>query len=319
MHTPIKYALTVSPTIYVSCIKQFWTTAVVETLNGEAHIHAQVDGKEIIITESTVRRDLHLEDAEGVDSLENSIIFEELAKMGYEKKFDFSKWIFKSMLRNLDNVSGKFLMYPRFVQVFLDQQLDEVPNHKRKYISPSHTKKIFANMRRVRKDFSGKVTPLFETMMAQIQPQQAEGSKPPTIPQHSPIIAPSTSQPQKKQQPRNPKRKVTEIPQSSGPINRVAADEDSGNINKTQSKATPNEASSLGTTSGGGPGCQETMGNTMAQTRFERVSKLSSDSLLAGVNTPRIDEDRLKLTELMELCTNLQQKVLDLEKAKTSD
>ncbi|GKB78102.1 hypothetical protein Tco_0944997 [Tanacetum coccineum] len=33
--------------------------------------------------------------------------------------------------------------------------------------------------------------------------------------------------------------------------------------------------------SGGGPRCQETMGDTIAQTRFENVSKLSNDSLLA--------------------------------------
>ncbi|GKF97278.1 hypothetical protein Tco_0293099, partial [Tanacetum coccineum] len=49
---------------------------------------------------------------------------------------------------------------------------------------------------------------------------------------------------------------------------------DSGNINKTQSKATPNEASSLGTTSGGGPRCQDTiLGGAEAQIRFEDASK----------------------------------------------
>ncbi|GJT76557.1 hypothetical protein Tco_1043282 [Tanacetum coccineum] len=42
----------------------------------------------------------------------------------------------------------------------------------------------------------------------------------------------------------------------------------------------------------------------------ENVPTTSNDSLLNG-------EDRLKLTELMDLCTNLQKKVLDLEKAKT--
>ncbi|GJV75995.1 ribonuclease H-like domain-containing protein [Tanacetum coccineum] len=62
------------------------------------------------------------------------------------KKFNFSKFIFESMIRNLDNLSGKFLMYPRFVQVFSDQQLDGMPTHKRIYIAPSHTKKIFGNM-----------------------------------------------------------------------------------------------------------------------------------------------------------------------------
>ncbi|GKE20956.1 hypothetical protein Tco_1432468, partial [Tanacetum coccineum] len=98
----------------------------------------------------------------------------------------------------------------------------------------------------------------------------------------------------------------------------LEAEQDSGNITKTRSKATPNESSSLGTTLGGGPRCQETMGDTIAQTRFENVSKLSNVLLLARGNTLQIDEDSLKLNELMELCTNLQKKVLDLEKTKTT-
>ncbi|GJR21334.1 putative ribonuclease H-like domain-containing protein [Tanacetum coccineum] len=69
---------------------------------------------------------------------------------------------------------------------------------------------------------------------------------------------------------------------------------------------------------GGVPSAKKTMGDTIAQTRFENVSKLSNDSLLARGNTLRSDEDILKLNELMELCTNLQKKVLDLEKTKTS-
>ncbi|GJY99460.1 hypothetical protein Tco_0516890 [Tanacetum coccineum] len=144
-----------------------------------------------------------------------------------------------------------------------------------------------------------------------------------------------------KQKPRKPKRKDTQIPQSSGLTEHVAdeaiykelddslvraattassleAEQDSGNIAKTQSKATPNESSSLGTTSGGGPRRQETMGDTIAQTRFENVSKLSNDPLLARGNTLRSGEDSLKLNELIELCTNLQQRVLDLETIKTT-
>ncbi|GJV22581.1 hypothetical protein Tco_1371601, partial [Tanacetum coccineum] len=42
---PIKYALTVNPTIFVSCIEQFWTTGVVKKFNGEPQIHAIIDGK----------------------------------------------------------------------------------------------------------------------------------------------------------------------------------------------------------------------------------------------------------------------------------
>nr|GEW99525.1 hypothetical protein [Tanacetum cinerariifolium] len=58
---------------------------------------------------------------------------------------------------------------------------------------------------------------------------------------------------------------------------------------------------------------QETMGDTSAHTRYGRVSKISSDSLLAGFNTPRSDEDRLKHIELMKICTTLQKKVFDLK------
>ncbi|GJX61267.1 hypothetical protein Tco_0294167 [Tanacetum coccineum] len=326
---PIKYALTVNPTIYTSCIEQFWSTVKAKTINGEVQLHALVDGKKIIITELTVRRDLQLEDVEGIDCLPNFTIFEELTRMGSKttalnafssimasaiiclatnQKFNISKYIFESMARNLDNLSRKFLMYPR----------------------------------RVGKGFSGKVIDLFPTMVVQNQQELGEGSAIPTDPHHTPTITqPSTSQPRKTQKPRKPKRKDTQVPQPSGPTDIVAdetvhkklgdsfvraattassleAEQDNGNITKTRSKATPNESSSLGTTLGGGPRCQETIRDTIAQTGFENVSTQSYDPLLARGNTLRSGEDSLKLTKLMELGTNLQQRVLDLEKIKTT-
>nr|GEV09863.1 hypothetical protein [Tanacetum cinerariifolium] len=142
---------------------------------------------------------------------------------------------------------------------------------------------------------------------------------------------------------RKPTRKVTQVPQPSDPIEHVVdevvhkelgnslvraattassleAKHISGNIIKTQSKATPNESNSQGTNSGGGPKCQETMGDTTAQTRFESVSKHSNDSLLARGNTLQSDEDRMKFNELMELCTTfvVQNRVLDLEQTKAT-
>nr|GEU99011.1 hypothetical protein [Tanacetum cinerariifolium] len=98
----------------------------------------------------------------------------------------------------------------------------------------------------------------------------------------------------------------------------LKAEQESGNINKIQSKATLNEPSSIGTSSGSGPRCQETIRDTIAQSRSENVSKFSNDSLLVEVNTPQIDKDSLKLKELMKLCTNLQNIILDLENTKTT-
>nr|GEX61578.1 hypothetical protein [Tanacetum cinerariifolium] len=126
--------------------------------------------------------------------------------------------------------------------------------------------------------------------------------------------------------------KLQEVPQPSGPTEFVAdeavhkklgyrlvraattassleAEQDNSNITKTQSKATPNEPTSQGTNLGGGPRCQETMRDTISQTRFKTVSKQSNDSLLARGNTLQSDEDSLKLDELMALCTNLQNRV----------
>ncbi|GKB08150.1 hypothetical protein Tco_0836434, partial [Tanacetum coccineum] len=59
------------------------------------------------------------------------------------------------------------------------------------------------------------------------------------------------------------------------------------------------------TTGGSGPRRQETMGDTIAQTRSENVSKLSNDPLLARGITLRSGEDSLKLQGMMGiLCYN---------------
>nr|GFC96138.1 hypothetical protein [Tanacetum cinerariifolium] len=81
---PIKYALTLNPTICTSCIEQFWATATVKNINADAHIHAKVDGKKVIISEATIKRDLKFQDEGGVDCLSNEIIFKQLPLMGYE-------------------------------------------------------------------------------------------------------------------------------------------------------------------------------------------------------------------------------------------
>ncbi|GKA52327.1 hypothetical protein Tco_0745523 [Tanacetum coccineum] len=164
----IKYALTVNPTIYESRIQQFWATGKAKTVNEERQIQALVDKKKVIITEKSVRSDLMLEDAEGTECLPNDVIFEQLTITGAKttawnefcstmasaiiclatnQKFNFSKYIFDNMMKNL--VGGvKFLMYLKFVQVFQDKQVKGMSKHEGIYVTPSHTKNIFANMKR---------------------------------------------------------------------------------------------------------------------------------------------------------------------------
>ncbi|GJS70227.1 hypothetical protein Tco_0703068 [Tanacetum coccineum] len=321
-------------------IEQFWSTAKAQTINEETQIHALVDGMKIVIVESSVRIDLQFADEDGTDCLPTTTIFEKLKLMGClcpmktawnefssniasaiiclatNQKFNFSKMVFDGMTRNLDSISAKFLMYPR-----------------------------------IGKDFSGKVTPLFDTVLIQYQSEVGEGSGHPTNPQHTPttdqppisepIIAQSSQQPIKTYKPRKLKKKVTQIPQSSEPIDLVAdeavlkekgnslerdatttssleAEQVSGNITKTRSKEALNEPTPQETGSGSGPRRQDTMGDTIARTRFENVSKTSNDSPIGGVNTPQSDEVSMQLSELMEICTNLLQRVQDLETTKTA-
>nr|GEW52536.1 retrovirus-related Pol polyprotein from transposon TNT 1-94 [Tanacetum cinerariifolium] len=92
------------------------------------------------------------------------------------------------------------------------------------------------------------------------------------------------------------KLELIELVRAATTASSLEAKHNIGNIDKTQSKATPNEANSPGTTSGGDLRCQEAMRDTIAQTRFENVSKLSNDLLLARA---RVDssEDEPNLSE----------------------
>ncbi|GKA80112.1 putative ribonuclease H-like domain-containing protein, partial [Tanacetum coccineum] len=96
-------------------------------------------------------------------------------------------------------------------------------------------------------------------------------------------------------------------------------EQDSGNINRTQSMATLNESFPQGTNSGSGPRCQDTiLGGAEAQIRFKATSKQSNDPPLSRVNTLGSGEGSMKLKELMEFCTKLSDRVLALKNTNTS-
>nr|GFA38689.1 hypothetical protein [Tanacetum cinerariifolium] len=84
--------------------------------------------------------------------------------------------------------------------------------HKEIYIISSHTKKVFANMRRQGHGFSGNVTPLFETMMVNAQEEVGEGLGLHIDSHHTPIdTQPSSSKPQKKIKPKRKQRQETKV------------------------------------------------------------------------------------------------------------
>ncbi|GKD85665.1 hypothetical protein Tco_1356819 [Tanacetum coccineum] len=205
----IHYALTVNPINYTSCIEQFWATAKANTVNGERQLQALVDKKRVIITESSIRSDLHLADAGGIDCLPTATIFEELAQLGAKSTAwnKFSSTMAFAIICLATNQKFNFSKY------IFDAMLGDMSHHKQIYVNPSHTKKLFANMKREGNDFSRRVTPLFATMMIQATQDEGVDSGIPTDSQQTPITTqPLSSRPHKKQSRRN-QRKETEVPQ----------------------------------------------------------------------------------------------------------
>ncbi|GKE91068.1 hypothetical protein Tco_1572163 [Tanacetum coccineum] len=154
--------------------------------------------------------------------------------------------------------------------------------HKKTYDIPSHSKKVFANMKRQGNKFSSRITPLFPTMLVQAQEEVGEGSANPIDPHHTPTDSqPSTLQPQQKQTSRKSKKKNIEVPHPSDSTDPLLSDEERLEHHElTDNVPTPH------------------------------------DSPLLGGNTPGSDEGRPNLTELMDICTKLSDRVLDLEKEK---
>nr|GEX55708.1 copia protein [Tanacetum cinerariifolium] len=170
-----------------------------------------IELKELMVFMDVIKRDIRLDDADGVECLPNEEIFAKLAHMSYEKpppKLTFYKAFFSTqwkflihtlvhMVRNVDSLS-KFLMYLQFLQVVINNQVEYLTSHNTKYTSHALTHKVFTNIRRVGKGFSGVKTPLFASMLVQPQPQ-AEGEEQevemPTYPTPpSPTTSPSPLQ-----------------------------------------------------------------------------------------------------------------------------
>ncbi|GJW70870.1 hypothetical protein Tco_0127787 [Tanacetum coccineum] len=113
------------------------------------------------------------------------------------RRFNFSRMIFDHMVSNISS-PHKFLMYPRFIQLCLDMQRHKLQQHSRFYSVPSLTMKVFSNMKRSTKGFSGQEVPLFPTMLDATEsspsPSRTTSSPSPT-PTSSPTPEPSPTQP----------------------------------------------------------------------------------------------------------------------------
>ncbi|GJZ28028.1 putative ribonuclease H-like domain-containing protein [Tanacetum coccineum] len=220
------------------------STAKVKTINEEVQLQALMDGKKVIIIETSVRRDLQLEYAENVDS---SVIF---------------------------------LMYPRFVQVFMDKQVGDMSTHDKNFVTPSHTKKVFGNMKRVGKGFSRAVTPLFPTMMVQAQEEMGE----------EPIVDEASNEENEPTHSNDPLISVT----TAGEVVTTAS------VKVSAARATPVSAATTTTTTAINKKEEQAR---LAREKAEKVEEanISWDNVQAMIEADRLLAERLQAREQEEL------------------
>ncbi|GKB66293.1 hypothetical protein Tco_0927705, partial [Tanacetum coccineum] len=222
----ICYALTKKPEVCVSFIKQFWRSAKALTDdNREVKIHATIDGHSLSITKGSLRRHLKLADQDDKLTFQkgtfsppwrflihnilhclspkktaweqfSSNITAALICLATNRKFNFSRMIIiNTMVSNLKIFSSphKFLMYPRFIQLCLDMQRHRLQQHTRLYYVPSLSMKVFSNMKRSTKGFSGQEVALFPHMLDAAEPLTSPSritSSPSSLPTSSPSPSP---------------------------------------------------------------------------------------------------------------------------------
>ncbi|GJV76259.1 hypothetical protein Tco_1507843 [Tanacetum coccineum] len=279
-----------------------------QLIHSEKKIHANVDGKAVVVSESLVRRYLYLNDEDGTACLTTNEIFENLALMGYEPasgKLTFYKGLFSSQWKYLVHtilhfLSSKSTSWDQFSINLASAIICLAKGQKFNF-----SKLIFDG-----KGFSGRVTPLFQNML--VPPVVVgEGSEQPPEPQPTPSSAPPEFQSQittaaASQPPKDPntyrrtkKGQKTKVPQSGG------------SPNKFGDEAINEEMLDRGHTLRSG---EDSMEHQIELT--DNVPNTPHDSPLLGVNKPRSDEGSLELNELMDLVTKLSHRVFDLKKIK---
>nr|GEW42958.1 hypothetical protein [Tanacetum cinerariifolium] len=190
--SPLRYALTVKPTVYVSHIRKFWSTARIETMEEGTKILATVDGILRTVTESSLRRNLKLQDEEGISSLPDTELFENLTLMRYNispnQKFTFQKgqfshqwkYLIHTIMQCLCPKSTGFNEFSSNIDTALVCLATNRTYNFSKMIFDGLVKNI--NNKVNSPSFSGRIVPLFDTMLV----PYGEGSGIPTEPHHTP-------------------------------------------------------------------------------------------------------------------------------------
>ncbi|GKA18865.1 hypothetical protein Tco_0698780 [Tanacetum coccineum] len=133
---------------------ELWYAEATTDDNGEVQITTTIDGHLNTITEVSLRRHPKLDDHDGITSIPNSEIFEQLALLD-------------------------------ITQIQINMQRKQLQQHSRTYHVPSLSIKVFNNVKRPTKGYSGQEVALFPTMLNVSKPSTSP-SRITSLPSHSP-------------------------------------------------------------------------------------------------------------------------------------
>ncbi|GJY62320.1 putative ribonuclease H-like domain-containing protein [Tanacetum coccineum] len=173
-------------------------TTSLRVINEVPYIRAMVAGKRVLISEETIRVDLLFDDADWCkivfqskviwDSCSETLamspkstsweqfgtnIASALVGLATNRKFNFSLMIMNGMLGHISN-GTPFIMYPRFIQLFLNKQLEGVTRPTNFLPSVTLPSKVFTFMRKHSPKFSCRITPLTPPMLEVVTALAAE-------------------------------------------------------------------------------------------------------------------------------------------------
>ncbi|GJT52301.1 putative ribonuclease H-like domain-containing protein [Tanacetum coccineum] len=177
-------------------------------LSAFIHHALNLAGKSVSISEASIRSDLLFDDADGIDSLPNQAIFDAIQLMGSKS----TSWdqiptnIATAVICLTSNQKYNFSKL-----IFDGKQLVNVPVPLDHFPVNTLTSKVFSFMVKKGKHFSGKVTPLFATML--VQPTKDEGapSERPSEALPTPSPAPTSEVPNEPQTDSSPAQ-TSEVP-----------------------------------------------------------------------------------------------------------
>ncbi|GJV52952.1 hypothetical protein Tco_1448693, partial [Tanacetum coccineum] len=261
-----------------------------KTVNDVKQIHATVDGKTVVISESSVRSDLHFNDEDGITCLTNDAIFENLTLMEYES--DSNKLTFQ---KTLFSPQWKYIIHTILHCLSLKSTWNESSTNIASRVI------CLANGQKV--NFSKLIFDAPATAQPRIEEQ---------------IPVTESSSPQNTQTPRQALQEDTHLPQTSVPIPNVAYEDVFKEWDDRVVRATTTTASLDAThaSRGNTPGSDEE--RLEQDDLMDFVPPTPHDSPLSGGHTPGSDEGRPNINELMAICTNMSNRVLALEQSKTA-